>query len=106
MNKIKDIILLWRASELISFAEGLPFELITTPNAEPVYPVTVSELLVNHALHLLITHTWGSNDLEYAAGAVEDCLSTLDMGVNRPGVWKELFVENQKLRVFLEQLDS
>lgn len=106
MSKNNEIILLHRANELVLFAESLPFELVITPNTEPVYPVTVGEHLVNDALHILITHDWESDELMGIAGPITNCLIQLDTGVGRPGLWRELFAENQKLGQFLSNYNS
>ena len=101
MNKSNEIILLHRLSEMISFAEYLSIDVVSRRNTQPVYPVTIGELLVNYTLDPLLHHEWESAEYEAKADPLFDCLQELDMGVDRPDVWKELFAANVELKKFL-----
>lgn len=106
MNTIYETNLLTRASEIISFAEYLPIEMITVRNTEPKYPVTIGELLVNYALDIVIRQgeDWASKEHEYNAELLMELLSTLDMGVDKPDVWQKLFEANREVAEFLKNL--
>ena len=94
--------ILLRLSEMASFAEYLPLEIITQRNAEPEYPVTVGELLASYILNTILRHEWESTEHEYMVEPFANALNQLDMGVDRPEVWKDLFLANSKLREYLE----
>lgn len=97
MNTADDLVQLYRLSEIVSFAEYLPLDLIAQRNAEPVYPVTIGELLVTFALDIVLVYEWESESCENAAEPLESILNQLDTGVDRPEVWKDLFKANAAL---------
>lgn len=96
-----EITLLIRLSEIVSFAESLPLDIICQRNTEPKYPVTIGELLVSYALNIVIRHDWELNENEYIVEPLINCLTQLDMGVDRPDAWKELFTANNQLKDYI-----
>lgn len=98
-----DHLTLVRLSEMISFAEFLSVETVAVPNTEPNSPVTIGEKLVSYALHPLLTHEWSSHKAEKICEPLEDSLSLLDTGVDRPETWNDLFAANLALKEYLEK---
>lgn len=103
MKTSYEVTVLLRLSEMVSFAEYLPLDLITQRNPEPTYPVTIGELLANYTISIILQHKWESEENERIAEPLFDALNQLDTGVDRPAVWKELFEANKKLQEYLER---
>ena len=102
MNSQQETALLIRLSEMVSFAEYLPLEVIAQRNPEPEYPVTVGELLASYILNIVLRHEWQLEKNEYVAEPLLNVLGQLDMGVDRPDMWKDLFEANSELRKYLQ----
>ncbi len=105
MDKSIEMALLYRLSEIISFAEYLPMEMISKRNTEPIYPVTIGELLVSYGLDIALhqDQEWKSELFENVVDSIVSILGQLDMGVDRPDVWRELFAANTELKELLRQ---
>src|SRR4051812_31763953 len=86
------------ALAILDFAESLPLEMITVPNSEPIYPVTIGENLVAYTLGLLLPHEWSSDETEQLVDEIESCLSRLDMGVSDEVDWQALFEAKNRMR--------
>ena len=106
MSFSRETVILMRLSEMISFAEYLPLEMLTERNTEPKYPVTIGEHVVNYALDIVLRHEWESSDNEYMAEPLLNALHQLDAGVDKPEVWKDLFRANAELTEYLRNLSS
>ena len=98
-----DYLTLVRLSQTVSLAEFLSIETVAVRNTKPEYPVTIGEKIVCYALHPLLTHEWSSHEAEIICEPLEDSLSLLDTGVDRPEAWSDLFVANTALKAYLEQ---
>lgn len=103
MDSPHETSLLIRFAEIVSFAEDLPLDILVRRHSEPIYPVTIGEHLVSHALGIVLRHNWESEENERVVGPLIETLHQLDTGVDRPGVWKELFAANRDLLEYLER---
>ena len=87
----------------IEVAKSLRPEDLVRRNNEPTYPVTTSELIVSHTLHLLLTHEWQRDENEWDMSDILNSLQLLDTGVDKPQVWQELFDAYDKYRKSIGQ---
>lgn len=102
MNLQHETTLLVRLSEIVSFAEYLPMEMIAQRNTEPKYPVTVGELLASYALDIVLRYEWKVPENEYIVEPLLDALNTLDTGVDQPKARGALFEANSELKKYLD----
>ena len=86
---------------VVNFAETLPMETLTLRNREPVYPVTIGENIASYVLRLVLEGKWQNEGDEQAITEIESILSQLDMGVDKPQEWQNLFRANKALGVYL-----
>ena len=97
INESDDQVRLNTIYSILSFAESLPIELVSKANTEPVYPVTVGERITSYVLDQVLQSEWRDERGDHIIGEIEEILNQLDIGVDKPHEWHNLFLANKAL---------
>lgn len=92
--KISRLELITKLKSLIAKAKNMPLNELCkvgeyNNNRDIKYPQTKGECIVDEALTLLLSQAWVDDDP--ALDEIESALGPLDIDVNKPAYWQELF---------------